>query len=389
MADNAINCADAPLVPIMERPSNNEIEETDARIADSAHSAAHLETSVEPSILCDDALTTAFDESYFARNRKPQPDIVEGLIGESKITVLGGDYGVGKSPLIADLVLHITNGLHWCGRGVEKRPVIHFDFETPGTKYKTDLENGAKRLDCPLPKVPEMLEPFFQHDSIEEPNTKRLLEALGSTKECLALVEKSLQEKPSAVVVLDPVELFALIDKMKAKEVVAFYGQLRKLFGAYPHAGILGTFNLRKLDAKNPGKANLLSDPRGWLREVSGVNEIMTRSDIRLGIDFFDDEQIIRVINGIQRGEPFNPLLIHPAGDPEAGFELCPVDKFRLIDVFTSKQAEYWQKLPASFTFGEGVGVGVPKSSLFRLIQRAESVGLLRLENDKWVKKVC
>jgi hypothetical protein len=330
----------------------------------------------------------ALADSYFLRNRNHQPDIVEGLIGESKITVLGGDYGVGKSPLIADLVLHITNGLNWCGRKVEKRPVIHFDFETPATKYKADLENAAKRLHCLVPDVPEMLEPFFQHDNIKELNTGRLLEALGDPEKCLALMEESLKKKPKAVVILDPVELFALIDKLKGKDIVKFYQQLRKLFGPYPHAGMLCTFNLRKADPKNPNKANLLSDPRGWLQDVSGANEIMTRSDTRLGIDFFDDEQAVRVINGIQRGEPFNPLLIQPAGDPEAGFELCPPDKFSLTDVFTAKQAKYWQDLPESFTFNEGLRAGVPRTSLWRIIQRAKSVGLLRSENEKWVKTV-
>jgi hypothetical protein len=355
MDDNTINYVLATPVPTIELPSHN----------------------------------IALADSYFARNRKPQPDIVEDLIGESKITVLGGDYGVGKSPLITDLVLHITNGFSWCGRKVERRPVIHFDFETPAAKYKADLENGAKRLHCPLPDVPEMLVPFFLHDNVKEPTTARLLEALGNTKKCLALVEESLNKNPKAVVVFDPVELFAPIDKLKGRDIVTFYQQLRKLFGTYPHAGMLCTFNLRKPDAKNPQKTNLLSDPRGWLQEVSGVNEIMTRSDIRLGIDFFDEEQTVRVINGIQRGEPFNPLLIQPAGDPESGFELCPPDRFSLIDVFTSKQAQYWQMLSQSFSFNDGLRAGVPRSSLSRLIQRAMSIGLLlRLENEEWIKTV-
>ena len=336
----------------------------------------------------DDALTVALADSYFARNRKPELDIVEGLIGESKITVLGGDYGVGKSPLITDLVLHITNGLDWCGRKVERRPIIHFDFETPAAKYKTDLENGANRLGCPVPDVPDVLQPFFLHDNVKEPTTARLLEALGNTDKCLALVEESLSKNPKAVVVFDPVELFAPIDKLKGRDIVKFYQQLRKLFGVCPHAGILCTFNLRKPDAKNPKKTNLLSDPRGWLQEVSGVNEVMTRSDIRLGIDFFDDDQTVRVINGIQRGEPFNPLLIQPAGDPESGFDLCPPDRFSLADVFTAKQAKYWQTLPPSFTFNEGIMAGVPRSSLSRLIQRAMSIGLLRRENEAWIKTV-
>ena len=336
----------------------------------------------------DDLVTIATGAvGYFARHRQPQPDVVEGLLGESKITVLGGDYGVGKSPLIADLVLHIVNGLDWCGRKVEMRPVIHFDFETPAQKYKTDLENGAKRLGLSVPDVPQMLQPFFQHDNSDEPTTAELLEVLGSTEQSLALVEKSLEAKPNAVVIFDPIELFIQIDKLKGKEIVAFYGRLRKLFAKYPHASILCTFNLRKPDQKSPQKVKLLNDPRGWLQEVSGVNEIMTRSDIRLGIDFFDDEQLIRVINGIRRGEAFSPLVIQPAGEPLAGFEQCPPERFTLEDVFTRKQIGYWESLPELFTFKQASKL-VPKSSLHRLMDRAKSVGLLRSEKEGWVKVV-
>jgi AAA domain len=333
----------------------------------------------------DDAMVAG--TSYFARNRQPQPDVVENLLGESKITVLGGDYGVGKSPLIADLVLHIVNGLEWCGRAVEKRPIIHFDFETPAQKYKADLENGAKRLGIPVPPVPEMLQPLFQNDDIAEPGTAQLFEALESDDKGFALVEKLLIDKPTAVLIFDPVELFVLMDKKEGKAIVGLYRRLRRLFANHPHASVLCTFNLKKADRKAP-KPNLLAEPRRWLDDVSGAKEIMSRSDIRLGIDFFDDEQIVRVINGVQRGEPFDPLLIQPAGEPEAGFELCPPIKFSLNDVLTRQQARYWQMLPSSFTFREGVNSGVPKSSLSRLINRARSVGLLRQEKERWTKTV-
>lgn len=378
-AEPTVAASESPNTPIRDRAAEEN------PLAPSSFPAKLLNFVSTAIGLGDDALSLA---SYFDRNRNPQPEVVEGLLCESKITVLGGDYGVGKSPLIADLVLHITSGLEWCGRKVGKRPVIHFDFETPATKYKTDLENGAKRLGIRLPQVPDMLEPFFQHDTVNEPTTARLIEALGSAEKCLALVEESLRKKPNAVVIFDPVELFVPIDKQKGKEIVWFYQKLRRLFAAYPQASALCTFNLRKPDKKNSNPANLLSDPRGWLQEISGVNEIMTRSDIRLGIAFYDGEQIIRVINGVQRGEPCNPLLIQPAGDPEAGFDLCPADKILLLDVFTFKQSEYWKKLPPTFTFREGVAMGIAKSSLHRLLDRAKSVGLLRCENDKWIKVV-
>lgn len=325
------------------------------------------------------------DLGYFLRNRTPQADVVQGLLCESKITVLGGDYGVGKSPLIADLVLHIVNGMGWCGRKVEKRPVIHFDFETPAQKYKRDLERGAARLGVALPCVPDVLEPFFWNDDTTEPSTARLIQTSDSVEESLVLVRESLRKKPNAVVIFDPIEMFARVNKREAVEVVQLYKQFRRLFAEYPQAAILCTFNLKKEDKKTP-KPNLLADARGWLEEVSGAKEIMSRSDIRLGIDFFDDEQIIRVINGVQRGEPFNPLLIQPAGDPEAGFDLCTPDHFSLRDVLSSKQLSYWYSLPERFTYKQARALGVPNSSLGRLIERAKSVGLLHKDGEAWVK---
>ena len=322
---------------------------------------------------------------YYLRNRKPQAEVVEGLICESKITVLGGDYGVGKSPLIADLVLHIVNGLDWCDRKVEKRPVIHFDFETPAQKYKTDLEHGAARLGIALPSVPDQLEPYFWNDDMAEPNTARLIEMSDSVEESLALVRESLKKKPNATVIFDPIEMFARVNKREAVEVVQLYRTFRRLFAEYPQAAILCTFNLKKEDKKSP-KPNLLANARGWLEEVSGAKEIMSRSDIRLGIDFFDDEQVIRVINGVQRGEAFNPLLVQPAGDPEAGFQLCRPDCFSLRDVLRPKQLSYWHSLPERFTFKEARTAGVPNSSLGRLIARASSVGLLHKDGEYWVK---
>jgi AAA domain len=376
--ERAVPASESPNHPILDRAA-------EGNSAAPASFPARLVNFVGTVIgLGDDAVTLA--TSYFDRNRNPQPEVVEGLLCESKITVLGGDYGVGKSPLIADLVLHITSGLECCGRKVEKRPVIHFDFETPATKYKTDLENGAKRLGVPVPPVPDMLQPFFQNDDISEPGTAQLVEAQVSDDKCFALLETLLTQKPNAVVIFDPVELFVSIDKNDGKAIVRLFRRLRKLFTGYPHASILCTFNLKKADKKYPGP-NLLTQPRDWLDEVSGAKEIMSRSDIRLGIAFFDNDQTVRVINGVQRGEPFNPLLIQPAGDPEAGFELCPPDMFSLGDVLTARQVEYWHKLPTSFTFNEGLAK-VPRSSLSRLIHRAKSVGLLRSENDKWIKAV-
>jgi hypothetical protein len=82
---------------------------------------------------------------------------------------------------------------------------------------------------------------------------------------------------------------------------------------------------MRKKDRRSQSSPSLLSDPRDWLEDVCGTLDIMNRSDVRLGMDSYDDE--VRVINGVRRSEDMHPLLIRTVGHPPdglAGFETLP-----------------------------------------------------------------
>jgi hypothetical protein len=86
-----------------------------------------------------------------------------------------------------------------------------------------------------------------------------------------------------------------------------------------------------------------------------------------------------RVINGIRRGEEFDPLLVRPVehlGNP-AGFELVAPSDTVLFLALSPRQAEHWKKLPPEFAFDDVAGKQVPRSSLSRIIKRAESLGAL------------
>jgi len=71
-----------------------------------------------------------------------------------------------------------------------------------------------------------------------------------------------------------------------------------------------------------------------------------------------------------------------------AGFELCLPDRSNLEAVFTKKQLEYWNKLPAQFRFEDIADQLVPRATLDRLLKRAESVGWVEQNADgTWQKK--
>ena len=66
--------------------------------------------SIKPHLLPD---------QFFERNTEQREEIIEGLIREGQLVPLAGTFGIGKSPLIADLTVHVLNGVDWCGRQVK------------------------------------------------------------------------------------------------------------------------------------------------------------------------------------------------------------------------------------------------------------------------------
>jgi hypothetical protein len=327
---------------------------------------------------------------FFERNTEQRREIIGGLVREQQLVAFAGPFGVGKSPTLADIAMHVLSGSPWCGRAVERRQVIHFDHETPGPVYKANLRNIAARLNVQRPRVPEDLDVYLEHDRADEPGTRKLLAALAQPKLSARfdLIKEALTAKPNALVIIDPLELLFRIDTGKKQHILALYAELRRLLSGYPEAAMLITFNLRKWTKKDSRRPDLLAEPRGWMEEVCGTLDILNRSDVRLGMDIHDDE--VRVINGIRRGEEMHPLLIRPVsteGENLAGFELCPPEGVNLRTALTTKQYEYWGVLPAEFRFDEIADRTVPRASLKRLLDRAKSLGLIEPHNGAWRKK--
>ncbi len=328
---------------------------------------------------CEEAGEQHPGADFFDRNTELGAEIIEGTIREGQLVVFGGPYCVGKTPFLTDLAVHVLNGREWNGRAVQQRPVIVFDFESPGAAYKRNVKNIAARLKVRVPEVPDELAVYLEHDLSTEPATARLLEVLKSNKlkDRLDLLEEALRRKPNALVIIDPLEMLFRIDTGKKTNVLCLYNELKLLLARYPHAALSFTVNMRKQDPHR-GLPDLLSNPRGFLEEVCGTLDIHNRSDVRLGMDEYGEDT--RVINGVRRGEEFHPLLVRPVGEPPenlAGFELVPPNDTDLVSALTSGQLKYWKDLATEFSFEAVADKTVPRSSLSRLIRRAQSLGLL------------
>ena len=325
-------------------------------------------------------------DDFFSRNLTERQEIIADLFREGQIIVNAGPFGVGKSPLQADLTVCVVHGIPWCDRAVQRRPVAVFDFENSGPTYKRNIQAIADRYGVPVPQVPEELEVYLEHDSADEPATAKLLHALQSAM-AFELLEDALQRKPNALVIIDPAELLFRIDTREKKDVLRLYSKLRLLLAKFPRAAIWLTFNMRKRDRRT-GMPSLLTAPRDWLEEVCGTLDISNRSDVRLGMDFQGEEW--RVINGFRRGEEMDPMLIRSVGDPDsglAGFELMPPDEVTLRLALRGKQLTHWERLPDEFRFDEIADKLVPRVSLSRLLKRAKSLGVVKEAGAVWRKR--
>lgn len=328
--------------------------------------------------------------SFFDRNTEERPEIVEGLIREGDIAVLAGNYGKGKSPMIADLTVHLVRGQEWCGRRIAERPVVAFDFESAESDYKITIQRIAARHKLPEPQVPQELKPYLQ-SARSERETEFLWTVMEEEDESkkIELIESALKDKTNAVVFIDPLAMYFTINWSYPNEVVRIYRRLRLILHKYPRAAIVATCNLRKKDRRS-GRADLLIDPREWLEEVSGTLDILNRCDVRLGIETYAHDEDVRVINGIVRGREMHPLLIRPVrnrDDQLAGFEQVTPGSLDLLTALTGKQKQHWDKLPTEFRFEQVADNLVPRASLSRLIERLLQLGALKRGEDGAYRK--
>jgi hypothetical protein len=318
--------------------------------------------------------------AYFANRRQPI-EIIEGLITESQIVTLAGRIGMGKSPLLQNLTICLLTGQPFFGRKVSKRPVIVLDFETPDYTYKVNIERICKRLQVDLPHVPEELDVHLEREHGSMLRKKIALPVKGKFDWLRSL----LKEKPTAAVIIDPIQIFGNLDTGKAAEILKVYGLLRDIMDEYPATFFLTTWNMRKGQAN--GKytpPDLRTDAHGWLEGVSGSNSILSRSDVRLGLERIDDE--LRILNGIIRGQEITPILFRPAGDwPElAGFERV-YDPVASPSLLAEGRRDSFKKLPHSFRYSDIAdvpGTGIPHSTLTRLLNDCVRLGLITVDKE-------
>jgi len=320
----------------------------------------------------------------------PRIELIEGIFREAQLVTISGTFGAGKSPLLAEWAFCLTTGLRWCGRRVQRRPVLMLAHETPAWAFWRGWAAMGERHSLTPPDDPATVEMFLEAGSDENVSTAELLNVLAkSMDERMKWLESKVAAKPDAVVMVDPFNMFFPVDTKKGMHIMVVYKWCRMLHRTYPGLTFVFTFNTRKKSRIAAQQPSLIKDPRDWLEEASGGMEIQSRSDVRLGLEYKGDAgDRIFFFNGWRRGEDMEPMMLESVilgsdeeGKPKlAGFKPAPLrEEDDLTAMLTDRQAELWRMLPpGEFTVADLEGDDkLSRASAYNMRTRLVRLGLV------------
>jgi hypothetical protein len=195
--------------------------------------------------------------------------LIAGLVPKQSISLVVGDSGIGKSPLLYQAALCVATGMPFLGRQTSQGRVLYLDFENGLAQVDELIGCLARHLG--LAEIPECLMLWNYNDA---PPTWR-------TEDLAAMVSDA---QPTWVIIDSLSALFPEIEE-KASSVTRVFQYFRKIAREH-HAAITGVHHLKKPSNK-PEQAPppLEENPHGWFLQARGSRVLVNGSDVRIGID--------------------------------------------------------------------------------------------------------
>ena len=195
--------------------------------------------------------------------------LIGGLIPRRSLSIVVGDSGLGKSPLLYQAAICVTAGIPFLGRPVTQGRVLYVDFE-----------NGLGDVDDLVGRLSRHLELADKPDDLLLWNFNDAPPSWEPTQlTCM------IREAKPVWVVIDSLGAFTPDIEEKASIVTRVYQEFRKSIRECG-ASITGVHHLRKPSSK-PDEAPppLEDDPHRWFLQARGSRALINGCDVRLGVD--------------------------------------------------------------------------------------------------------
>lgn len=308
--------------------------------------------------------------------------LIADLIPKRSLSILVGDSGLGKSPLLYLAALCVAEGIPFLGKPVSRGRVLYIDFEN-GLGDVDELVSQLSRF-LGLSQVSERLLLFNFNDA--PPNWKP------------SDLEDMVASFRPDWIIIDPIAAYAPEIDTQNDCVTRVYQTLRRIQKNYS-ATVTIVHHPRK-PSNQPGAptSNLEEDARAWLQQARGPRQLINGADIRIGIDkcrrtdsitesHGRTVEVALVLAGFGRLrgniEPMYLGRILGEDDKPMGYEQLRGASL----LFNSDRQSAFESLPEMFTFKQAkqtYGRGSQATSDF--LSKCQSVGILRKEGRQYKK---
>ena len=296
---------------------------------------------------------------------------IKGIIPRRSISILVGDSGLGKSPLIYQAAICIAAGVPFLGHET-----------TQGSVLVADFENGFGDMD-------EMIDQLSCHLGLDEAPRDNL--ALFTLNDCNprygqpgnTLFDMLHDTRPN-MVIIDSLASFAPGAEEKNSAATEMVQKFRALLRDCGTASMF-VHHRRKESRKPQESAGPLTHAnlRSWFQDARGASALINGVDVRLGVDISDlspvTDECELVLRGFGRvrGEigPFYLTRDHDEEKRSKGYR--PLSGPQLL--FNAEQEKAYEALPARFSFKQAKQIyGRQDQATLDMLRKCEGLRLVR-----------
>ncbi len=194
--------------------------------------------------------------------------LIEGLIPQRSISIVVGDSGLGKSPLLYQAALCVAAGLPLLGHGVCRGRVLFLDFENGLSEVEDLLTRLAAHLR--LPSKPGNLLLWNYNDASPTWKNSDLRDMIRDTRPVWTIIDSLSGYSPE----IEEKASYATRVQQEFRKVIREFG-----------TSVTGVHHIRKPSSK-PEEAPppLEEDPHRWFLQARGSRALINGSDVRLGV---------------------------------------------------------------------------------------------------------
>jgi hypothetical protein len=300
--------------------------------------------------------------------------LIADLIPKQTISLVVGDSGIGKSPLLYQAALCVAAGIPFLGHPTSQGRVLYLDFENGFGQVSDLIELLTAYLG--LAQTPETL--FLWNYNNAPPTWK---------PDNLAAMVSAVQP---AWVIIDSLAAYAPAVEDKPGTVTVVY-QLFRRIAHENQTAITSVHHIRKPStvSKEPPPA-LEENPHGWLLQARGSRALVNGSDIRIGIDrprLKGNSEVALVLGGFSRVSgniptTFLSRILDEDDEPIGYQKLTGVDM-----LWNDSQITAYHKLPITFRFKDAKTIyGREDQATSDFLNKCISLGIMRKDEHGYRK---